>query len=200
MKIISLSGAIGSGKDTAAQMISELSKQPVHHCKFAHAIQDQISLLCGFYQSDLSHRQLFDDRDWKEGHTLLSFKGIDYTPRGLLKTIGEGYRSLFGAGIWVELLASHVRSLPEDSIVVISDLRFPHELAWVHSMNGTTVYIQNEVAEAAFYNENQIIHASESYLTYLKKTTQIELLNESTLSDLLYFVKTMMLDLSIPIR
>ncbi|MGL5921971.1 hypothetical protein [Chroococcidiopsis sp.] len=183
-KLIGFSGAIGSGKDEAASyLVSRYDK--VYHVKIAHVLQDLVAVIAGFYREDTSHRQLFDDRNWKEHYALMTISDQVWTPRELLKAIGNGMRDAIHPQLWVDVLDDKISTLPNDAIVVISDIRYPNEMDWLLSNRGEALYIRRASAEEAFYQSQagKEIHASESHLETLRFRSTFCLSNNGTLEQ-----------------
>jgi dephospho-CoA kinase len=184
MKVIGFCGAINSGKDTCCEYLY-VNYPNIRHIKVAHAVQDIVATMIGVYKEDLSHRFLFDDRHWKENEAVLVVDGRVFTPRELMKAIGNGYRAIFGEGVWNSYLDNTVLSTPEHYTLVISDIRYLSDAEWVKQFsNSSLVYVQNDKAEDIFYEANPEIHRSESYLPLLKKRADIVLFNNFELNYL----------------
>lgn len=176
MRFIGYVGCMGSGKDTAARYtITQLKNS--HHVKIAHPLQDQVALLANIYKSDLSHRQLFEDRKWKEWYPLLTIGDKVYTPRLLLQLLGHGYRTLIGYSIWTDLLDDALLYCPEETTIVVSDIRYEEDYLWFRSKkNNLLVYVDCPIAEQEL---DPIVksHVSEGYLKYLEEKADYRLDN-----------------------
>jgi hypothetical protein len=184
MKVIGFSGAIGSGKDTCCEYIYA-NHYNVKHLKFSHPIQDIVATMVGEYKEDLSHRQLFNNRKWKEEAVGIVVDGKVITIRDLMKGVGEGYRDLFGEGVWSSYLDIEILSIPDNYIIVVSDVRKQSDAEWIKSFSDSTlVYIQNDKAEDIFYEANPQIHRSESHLPIVKSMADVLLFNNFELNYL----------------
>jgi len=139
--IVSLSGLIGSGKDTVADMLVE--KYGYRRESFAGTLKDVVAVI-------------FDwDREMLEGKTEKARKqrevvdqwwanrlGIPHlSPRWVLQYFGtEVVRQHFHNEIWVATLENKLRKMGEDNIV-ISDSRFINELAMLSNAGAITVCV-----------------------------------------------------------
>jgi len=133
--VIGLSGLAGSGKDTVADHL-------VHHygflkLAFAQPLKDALTALFGITA------QAMDDRQQKEA----VIDWIGKSPRQLLQTLGtEWGRHQVADDIWTRIMQHRIkqieRNAPYSGIkgIVISDVRFENEAAWVRQ-RGWLVHI-----------------------------------------------------------
>lgn len=125
--IISISGFIGSGKDTVADYLVE------HHGfkreSFASTLKDAVSVIFGWDREMLEGRTS-ESRAWREtADTWWTARlGRTITPRSVLQQWGtEVIRGGFHDDMWIASLEKKL--LHETGNVVITDCRFPNELA-----------------------------------------------------------------------
>lgn len=133
--VIALCGRAGAGKDAfAAPLLEDVA---VVGLKFARPLKDAILAL--FPHMDERHV----DGDLKD--TVDPSTGA--TPRSLMQVIGtdllqHGLKDRFpcvGRGIFANALLGRVRQTARD--VVVTDMRFPHELAAVRSLASRTTTV-----------------------------------------------------------
>ena len=148
--IIGLCGLIGSGKDTTAGMLEELATKDGggRCCKisFAGILKDVVSMLFRWdrqlLEGDTVESRTFRDTvdDWWS--TRLNMPGL--TPRKVLQLFGtDVMRTHFHPDIWVVSLEKTVESLvKQGTSVIVSDCRFPNEVAAVKKLGGFVVRIQ----------------------------------------------------------
>jgi len=148
-KIIGISGLIGSGKDTIADYLVNL-----HHFRresFASSLKDAVSNIFGWDRMMLEGRTK-QSREWREQVDTwwaerLSMPNL--TPRWILQYWGtEVCRSGFHDSIWIASLENKIRKSDDD--VVITDCRFPNELATIKRVGGKVVRVQRG-PEPAWY-------------------------------------------------
>src|SRR5271166_5111492 len=66
------------------------------------------------------------------------------SPREMLQTLGtEWGRTHIGEGVWI--LLAQEKLLNMGGGMVITDIRFPNEAAWVRRMGGTVVHVLRDV-------------------------------------------------------
>lgn len=184
VQLIAFAGHIGAGKDECAKYLVE--KHGYTHLKFAETMQDIVALIGNFYQSDLSHRELFKDREWKSQARLFS-SSASVTIREAMQHIGEDLKEHLGQDIWINSLSNKMEVLRTKGLskFCISDLRFPEEYKWLlKNWGGYLVYILNDEAEK---NSISITHRSEKYHEYLKTNADYFIINnpsKNTIDDL----------------
>lgn len=138
-RIIGLAGLAGSGKDTAAQLLrTELQAlgRTVDTMAFADPIRWMLAAL-GVPEQAMS------DRGLKE-QPLPEFAHTSY--RHMAQTLGtEWGRQCMGVSFWTARLALRLAKLEEagraPDFLLITDVRFPNEAAWVKNRAGRMVKI-----------------------------------------------------------
>jgi hypothetical protein len=138
MSIIGLVGFIGSGKGTAGDLLQDLGYVQE---SFAGAVKDVASVMFGWPRNLLegdtdesrTFREIADDK-WS------SVFGRSFTPREALQKIGtEVGRDIFHRDFWLHVLDQKIRA---DKKYVITDVRFPNEIKWIHDHGGLVIEIQ----------------------------------------------------------
>ena len=139
MAIIALCGFISSGKDTVADYLVNL-----HHFRresFANTLKDAVSAVFGWDRTMLEGRTK-QAREWREqqDNWWTNRLGIVITPRWVLQNWGtEVCRNGFHDDIWIASLENKLRNSTDD--VVISDCRFPNEIAAIKHSGGLVVRV-----------------------------------------------------------
>lgn len=140
--IIGFVGFIGSGKGAAGDILCE---NGYVRESFAKGVKDATSAMFGW------------DRDMLEGDTESSRRrreepdlfwsnrfGRPFSPREALQKMGtEVGRDVFHEDFWV--LQMEHRMQKYNKPVVITDVRFPNEIDWIHKMGGSVYEIQRGV-------------------------------------------------------
>jgi len=138
--IIGICGFIGSGKDTIADYLVNL-----HHFRresFANTLKDAVAAVFGWDRTMLEGRTK-QAREWREQvdpwwAERLSIPHL--TPRWILQNWGtEVCRKNFHDDIWIASLENKLRSSTDD--IVISDCRFPNEIAAIKKAGGRVVRV-----------------------------------------------------------
>ena len=164
--ILSISGRIGSGKDTIADIIQTIT--PYYHWevkKFAGKLKDVAELITGI------PKVRFEDQEFKKSDMGPEW-GMTY--RDLLQKIGtEAMRNGVHENVWVNALFSEYQATTvtvgtsefdfteEDQLPnwIITDTRFPNELQAVKEKNGITIKVVRNTD-----NTVGVAHTSETAL------------------------------------
>jgi len=172
--IIGICGFIGSGKDTAADYLVNFHE--FRRESFASSLKDAVAHIFGWDREMLEGRTK-ESREWRETKDAWwsTRLGRDITPRHILQYWGtEVCREGFHDDMWIASLENKLRKTQDD--VVISDCRFPNEIAAIKSQGGKIVWVQRgitphwyTIAEQANRGDNKArewlglngIHASE---------------------------------------
>jgi hypothetical protein len=145
--IIGLTGFIGSGKDTVANMLCELGATQE---SFASPVKDVCASVFGWDREHLEGDTV-ESRDFRETPDMFWTRklGIDnFTPRLALQLIGTDImRNHFNSDIWISSLEYRLRK-STNNIIVVSDARFQNELNLIKSMGGKVLtVVRDELPE-----------------------------------------------------
>jgi hypothetical protein len=156
--IIGICGLIGSGKDTIADYL-----QNIHQFRresFAHTLKDAVASVFG-WDRELIEGRTRQSREWREQvdpwwSERLNMPNL--TPRYVLQHWGtEVARRGFHDDIWIASLENKLRKTTDD--VVISDCRFPNEIAAIRRAGGLVVRVHRG-PEPTWYSIAQAANAS----------------------------------------
>lgn len=171
--IIGLNGRMRSGKDTTANILSGLFDN-VQRVGFADKLKDSGAAALGITRDQLEelklygHVAIYIDGDEEPVHTLSGRQYLQYYGT-------EAHREQFGDDFWVD----QVLDVPvtDGTILVVTDMRFPNEIAGVLDRGGIAVKIRRREAD-----EKPILHPSEQTLP--DEQFDYFLDNNGTLNDL----------------
>ena len=139
--IIGVCGFIGSGKDTIADYLTNF--HGFRRESFANTLKDAVSAVFGWDRTMLEGRTK-EAREWREQvdpwwATRLDMPNL--TPRWVLQYWGtEVCRKSFHDDIWIASLENKLRSSRDE--IVISDCRFPNEIASIKNAGGKIVWVK----------------------------------------------------------
>lgn len=164
-KLIGIAGKAGAGKDTVA---GQLAVEYGFLCtSFATPLKAAASALFGL------PLDFFVDRDKKDAR-LLSW---DRSPRQLMCALADKVKAGFGEDVFVKAWMAQVTPVLDLGCnVLVSDVRFKHEVEAVKLLGGTIIYIDRDVPETSVGS-----HCSEQFVPAWANTL---ILNHGDLVDL----------------
>ena len=139
--IIGIVGAIGAGKDTVADYLTNFHS--FRRESFATSLKDAVAAIFGWDRNLLEGRTK-QSREWREQPdewwaTRLNMPHL--TPRWVLQYFGtDTCRMAFHDDIWIASLERKLLS-SEDNIV-ISDCRFPNEFKAIQNAGGKIIRVR----------------------------------------------------------
>lgn len=166
MSIISISGRIGCGKDTAADYL--VNNYGYTRIAFADSVKDVLAVVFGWNRELLAGHTI-ESRIWREQPDVWwseKLNIVNFTPRRAMLEIGTGlFRNHFDDTIWIHSLERKIQPLDK---VVITDTRFLNEFNACKRMNAVTVRVErgeypiwyNHLDDIEWLHENKI-HPSE---------------------------------------
>ena len=138
--VVGLIGLIGSGKDTAADYLIENSN--FQRISFAGALKDAVSAVFG-WDRELLEGRTKEAREWREQVDPWWSQRLGIpklTPRWVLQYWGtEVCRHGFHDDLWVACVENRLRRA--NTNVVITDCRFPNEIAAIKQQGGIVANI-----------------------------------------------------------
>jgi len=149
MKIIGISGLIGTGKSISGTILNDMINsrgQTSSIINFGDKIKE---ISCLLFHWDIT--RLGDDYSYKEGN-LLDNGDIDpackllnvRSRREVLQKLGtEGIRHGFNPATWVISLQLDIMDI-DDDYVIIPDVRFVNELSWIKKQNGILIKVTRD--------------------------------------------------------
>ncbi len=159
--ILGLAGHAGAGKDTAAAYLHEV--YGFHRFAFADPLREMLFALLDAAGADHVY---VTERHLKEQPIpeLHSEEGGAISYRRLAQTLGtEWARTQFGQGFWLRV-ASRALGLtgwpsahhPVHELIVISDVRFANEAAWIKTLGGAVVRLHRHHSLSTHASETQV--------------------------------------------
>jgi len=142
MAIISLSGLIGSGKDTVSDYL--VKEHGFLRASFADTLKDAVAAVFGWDRGMLEGKtpQARAEREKVDQWWATRLNMPALTPRWVLQHWGtEVCRQGFSDEIWIASLEKKLMALTNKNVVV-SDSRFMNELAMLENIGATTVWVQ----------------------------------------------------------
>lgn len=150
MNLIGITGKAGTGKDTLAKIIVE--EYGFAQYALAHPMK---AAMCAAFDLPM---HVFEDRELKEQ----TIAWIGKSPRQLMQLFGTEFgRRLVRDEIWLmvaERRREWLASTDTCSGMVVSDIRFPDEAAWIRACGGLLIHLDRPGVEAvsAHSSENGV--------------------------------------------
>lgn len=172
MRLIGLTGPTGSGKDTVADHLAGVHgfvrlalADPIRH-----GLQAMLKL----------PDEVFSGRDLKE----LPVTWIGRSPRQLMQTLGtEWGRRHIDDDIWMRVADRRIKTIlqgwPHVSGIVVTDIRFANEAAWLRRSGGYIWHITGRSLPPA---GEAAAHSSEAGIVY--QPGDVIIANVGTIDDL----------------
>lgn len=167
MILIGIAGKKKAGKDTALGLIREIcsSDYAVARRAFADALKEEVAIACNVSVS-------FIDNNKNQFRLLLQGWGTDFR------------RYFNGEDYWINKLDNNIKDiaysdplLNRTTIVVVPDVRFKNEAAYIHKQGGKLIYIWRTIAEKQ--NDN---HPSETSINF--RDCDISFQNDHSIQNL----------------
>lgn len=139
--IIGICGWAGTGKDTAANYL--VGWHGFRRDSFAGALKDAVAAVFG-WDRELLEGSTPESRIWRETVDPWWSQRLgrpQLTPRWILQQWGtEVCRKSFHDDIWIAALENRLRT--RTGHTVISDVRFPNEIATIRNRGGQVIWVQ----------------------------------------------------------
>lgn len=150
--LVGLCGAAGAGKSTVAHYLE--ATHQLHHVALADPI---INMLHTLLAEAGVGGEWITERALKEQPS-----SIGYSYRHLAQTLGtEWGRKGLDDGIWTRIAAHKIAHAAQHGhSVVVSDVRFPNEAAWLQSLGGTLVRIERPHVPGVRLHESEFYAAA----------------------------------------
>jgi hypothetical protein len=200
--IIGVCGFIGSGKDTIADYL--VNVHGFRRESFANTLKDAVAAVFGWDRVMLEGRTK-EAREWREQVDPWWAERLNIpnlTPRWVLQQWGtEVCRKGFHDDIWIASVENKLRRSKDN--IVISDCRFPNEIASIKNAGGSIVRVDRGIQphwydiaiqankgvdSANIWLMKEKIHASET--AWVGTSFDYVLDNNSTLDSLFKQVET----------
>lgn len=184
MAIIGISGFIGSGKDTIASYLA--TNHGYKQYSFASILKDATSAIFGWERDMIEGRTVLDRKERETNDSFWSNRlGKEWSPRIALQYIGtELFRDHLHQDIWIYALERKL--IHETGNVVISDVRFPNEVAMIRRLGGE-VWRVNKRPYPEWYDQKKTSYPNVHYSEWALLETPHDFVidNDSSL-ELLY--------------
>jgi hypothetical protein len=202
--IIGVCGFIGSGKDTIADYL--VGFHGYRRDSFAGTLKDAVAAVFG-WDRELLEGRTPEARAWREQVDTWWATRLDMphlTPRWVLQYWGtEVCRKAFHDDIWIAALEARLSRRSDNT--VISDVRFPNEIASIRNAGGKIVWVKRgELPEwydiAVESNSGNFDHMKTAYpevhvseTAWIGTKFDVEIDNNGTIEELYTSIKNLVL-------
>lgn len=192
MTVIAICGFQGAGKDTFSNYL--VDNYEFKKFSFAAATKDVLSNMFGWNRK-LLEGDTIESRNFRETidpwwASKLSIP--DLTPRKVLQMIGTDlFRKHFNDEIWVHIVEKQIidtLKLNQSQRIIISDCRFPNEIAMVKNLGAKLIHINRNLPEwfdrfkkGEDCEEALKLHISE--ISWIRQDFDFTIVNETTNID-----------------
>lgn len=163
--IIGVCGFIGSGKDTIADYLVNI--HGFRRESFANSLKDAVAAVFGWDRIMLEGRTR-QAREWREQVDPWWSQRLgmpNLTPRWVLQHWGtEVCRMGFHDDLWIASLENKLRTVQDE--VVISDCRFPNEIAAIRRLGGKVIRVRRG-AEPEWYEDAVNVNAGRTNMSWM---------------------------------
>jgi hypothetical protein len=170
--IIGVCGFIGSGKDTVADYLVNFHE--FRRESFANTLKDAVSCVFGWDRTMLEGRTK-QAREWREQVDPWWSQRLnmpELTPRLMLQLWGtEVCRRGFHDDIWIASLENKLRNSSDN--IVISDCRFPNEIASIRNAGGKIVWVKRG-SLPDWYDDAATMNSGNTNMNWMISKTKIE--------------------------
>jgi hypothetical protein len=170
MRIVGFVGTKGVGKDTAANVL--VFRHGFVRRKFAQPIKEACGII---FQLPQDH---FENDSHKE--RVNARHGI--SPRQMMQMLGtDMFRRMVDVDFWIHHFQDWCADQPDDTKVVVTDLRFQNEIDAVKRLGGLVVCIKRQGGEGRHRSIDN--HITESGIEFLKGV-DVYVENDGSVEDL----------------
>jgi hypothetical protein len=171
-RIIGVCGLIGSGKDTIADYLVNIHQ--FRRESFANSLKDAVAAVFGWDREMLEGRSK-SSREWREcvDTWWAERLGIPHlTPRWILQYWGtEVCRRAFHDDIWIAAVENKLSKSQDD--IVISDCRFPNEIAAIKQQNGLVIRVKRG-PDPEWYRHAEAVNAGPRFIGWALSKSKME--------------------------
>lgn len=150
--VVGMCGNMGTGKDSALNFLMKFPELKCVKFAFADPIRE-IGKIFGFTMEQMTRRDLKEALD--------DFWNV--SPRWFMQRVGtEMFRKQWRDDVWIALAHKRICDLilKNPRVIFISDVRFPNEAEFIHSIGGLVVRVQRD----GFSKTGENLHDSEKFI------------------------------------
>lgn len=170
--LISVTGFIGSGKDTIANYLT--TNHGFKKESWAGSLKDAVSNVFG-WDRDLLEGTTKYSREWREEVDVWWAERLSIpqlTPRWILQQWGTDVcRKHFHNDIWIASVENKLRNTKDD--IVLTDTRFPNEVTAIKQLGGITIRV-NRGPKPEWYDDAIAVNAGPKHMSWALSTGRLD--------------------------
>lgn len=176
-KFIGISGHMGSGKDTFAEILAKVSNTPVERHAYADKLKEVVELITGVKMEKMENSYFYNTvYNYTQEQKNIYLPVWDKTIGTCLQIIGtECMRNNFDSDVWVKSLFETVgkKCIEAKHTLIIPDVRFINEADYLLSQGGIIIRMEGDPMNIRANSTRDLTHISETALDNYDKFTEI---------------------------
>lgn len=203
IKILGVSGKIGSGKDTFAELLAKQLPGKVER----HALADNLRLITEIISGirmttthEIDEPFCNEIRNYTQDQKNILIKQFNKTIGETLQLVGtELFRDNYDTDVWVKSLFSEEMydKLNNGKIIIIPDVRFINEADYILQEGGYLIRLEGDPAGVRENSLRDLNHLSETNLDNYTKFDKVIINNKKDINELNRVVNDLIIELKL---
>ena len=203
IKILGVSGKLGSGKDTFAELLAKQLAGKVER----HALADNLRLITEIISGirmttthEIDEPFCNEIRNYTQDQKNILIKQFNKTIGETLQLVGtELFRDNYDTDVWVKSLFSEeiYDKMNDGKIIIIPDVRFINEADYILQEGGYLIRLEGDPAGVRENSLRDLNHLSETNLDNYTKFDKVIINNKKDINELKRVVNDLIVELKL---
>lgn len=203
IRLIGVSGKLGSGKDTFAELLAKQLAGKVER----HALADNLRLITEIISGirmttthEIDEPFCNEIRNYTQDQKNILIKQFDKTIGETLQLVGtELFRNNYDTDVWVKSLFSEeiYDKMNDGKIIIIPDVRFINEADYILQEGGYLIRMEGDPAGVRENSLRDLNHLSETNLDNYTKFDKVIINNKKDINELKRVVNDLIVELKL---